>query len=118
MRNLLFLFLLPLPLLYGMQNSSTNGSLTGTVHDTSGAVVAGALVSARSLTTNQTRQTSSTEDGSYRFAALPVGDYEIRIELAGFAAYVNPNLTVALGRTVLLDIRLNPAGITQDIAVT
>src|SRR5712692_9700912 len=118
MRNLLFLFLLPLPLLYGMQNSSTSGSLTGTVRDTSGAVVAGALVSARSLTTNQTRQTSSIEDGSYRFAVLPVGDYEIRLELAGFEAYMNPNLTVALGRTVVLDIRLNPAGIKQDIAVT
>jgi hypothetical protein len=88
------------------------------VRDASDAIVPGALVSVRSATTNQTRQTTSAEDGSYRFTVLPVGDYQIRVDVPGFDTYVNPNVTVALGRTVLLDVRLNPAGITQNIAVT
>jgi hypothetical protein len=90
----------------------------GTVRDASGAVVPGAAVSVRSVTTNQSRQTVSMEDGSYQFTALAVGDYEIIVDVAGFSSYVNPNITVALGRTVLLDVRLNPAGLTQDIGVT
>src|ERR1051326_2249834 len=113
MKTLLFVFFL-----YGAQNSPTSGSLTGTVWDTSNAVVPGAVISARSLSTNQTRQTSSMEDGSYRFPALPADTYEIRVNLPGFEPYLNPNVAVLLGRTASLDIRLNPAGITQDVAVT
>jgi hypothetical protein len=70
------------------------------------------------VTTNQTRTVSSAEDGSYGFVALPVGDYQFRAELRGFAPYVNPNVTVALGRAVVLDITLGLEGVTQDIAVT
>src|ERR1051326_1421737 len=87
MKTLLFVFFL-----YGAQNSPTSGSLTGTVWDTSNAVVPGAVISARSLSTNQTRQTSSMEDGSYRFPALPPDSYEIRVNLPGFEPYLNPNV--------------------------
>src|SRR5215831_15241767 len=94
---------------YGAQNSPTNGTLTGTIRDVSGAVVPGAVVNVRSVDTNQTLRTSSTDDGSYRFAALPVGEYEIHVEIPGFTPYVNPNVTIILGRTLVLDVRLNPA---------
>jgi hypothetical protein len=103
---------------FATQNSPTTGALTGTVKDTSGAVVPGAFVSVRSLTTNQTRSVSSGDAGTYSFPALPVGDYELRTELRGFAPYVNPSVTVALGRAAVLDITLSPEGVTADIGVT
>ena len=113
MRTLLFILFL-----YGTQSSPTGGSLMGIVRDATGAVLPGASIAARSLSTNQTRTTSSMEDGSYRFPVLPADDYEIRVNLPGFEPYLNPNIAVLLGRTASLDIRLNPAGITQDVAVT
>ena len=106
------------PSSYGMQNSATTGTLAGTIRDVSGAVVPGVMVTARSVTTNQTRRASSGDDGTYRFVALPVGNYELRIEVPGFDPYVNPTLTINLGRTILLDITLNPAGVTQIVTVT
>jgi hypothetical protein len=102
---------------FGVQDSATNGSLTGNVRDASGAVVPGAVVTARNLSTNQTRRSSSTEQGSYKFVALPVGDYEIRSEVPGFSPYVNPNVTIVLGRTVQLDVVLSLSGLTQEIGV-
>src|SRR6266508_4690904 len=72
------------------QDSATTGALTGTVRDTTGAVVPGAVVSLRQLATNQTRSATSNDQGSYRFALLPVGDYEVRAEAQGFAQYTNP----------------------------
>jgi hypothetical protein len=85
-------------ILFSAQNSSTTGDLIGTVHDVSGAIVPGVPISARSITTNQMRRATSTEDGAYRFTALPVGDYEIRIDSPGFDPYSRPGLTVPLGR--------------------
>ena len=79
-----------------MQNSATTGTLAGTIRDVSGAVVPGVMVTARSVTTNQTRRASSGDDGTYRFVALPVGNYELRIEVPGFDPYVNPTLTIGL----------------------
>jgi hypothetical protein len=110
-------FIVASALAFVFQNSPTSGDLAGTVRDSSGAIVAGAAISARLVTTNQTRRSSSMEDGSYRFVALPTGDYEIRAEVAGFAPYVNPTVTVPLGRTVLLDITLNPAGIIETVSI-
>ncbi|PYS03260.1 MAG: hypothetical protein DMG16_06180, partial [Acidobacteria bacterium] len=46
------------PSSYGMQNSATTGTLAGTIRDVSGAVVPGVMVTARSVTTNQTRRAS------------------------------------------------------------
>src|SRR5438093_5030463 len=76
------------------------------------------MITVRSAATNQTRRTSSGGDGSYRVIALPAGDYELRVDVPGFDPYVNPTLTIALGRTVLLDITLNPAGVAENVSVT
>ena len=103
---------------YGMQNSPTAGTLAGTIRDVSGAFVPGAMITVRSAATNQTRRTSSGGDGTFRLVALPVGDYEFRVDVPGFDPYVNPTLTIALGRTVLLDITLNLAGVAEHVAVT
>jgi hypothetical protein len=113
----MFFCLLTVERAYAVQNSLTTGSITGTVRDSSGAVLPHAKVTARSVTTNQTRSASSAEDGTYGFAALPVGDYELRAELPGFSPYVNPGVTIALGREVLLDMTLGLAGVTANIGV-
>src|SRR5262245_25125577 len=51
-------------------------TILGTVRDSSGAVIPGADVAVRNTETGQSRMALSAEDGSYRFSALPVGNYE------------------------------------------
>ena len=57
-------------------------SILGTVRDSSGAVIPGAEIAAKNTETGLMRSAVSGEDGSYRFPALPVGNYEVRAELA------------------------------------
>src|SRR5205085_11267050 len=102
---------------YG-QNSASTASISGTVLDAVGQVIPGVVVTLRDLSTNQTRQATSEADGSYRISVLPVGTYEVRAERAGFAPYVNPQVTVAVGRTTTLDITLNPAGVNAEVTVS
>src|SRR5260370_33600161 len=62
--------------------------VSGTVKDTSGAVVVGAKVTLRNSDTNVTRDATSNKDGDYLFTLIPIGTYELKIEKQGFDTYV------------------------------
>ena len=100
------------------QASATTATLAGVVRDAAGASIHGVTITLRNLITNQTRQVTSDAGGSYRAVALPVGDYEVRAEASGFAAYVNPSVTLALGSTSTLDITLRPTDVSAEVTVT
>jgi hypothetical protein len=100
------------------QDSATTATLTGLVRDAIGAIIPGATITLRNLTTNQTRSTTTEADGSYRVSALAVGDYEVKAEGAGFAPYLNTEVTLALGRSTSLDITLPPAGVHAQVTVS
>ena len=59
------------------QLQAQTGSISGTVTDSSGAVVQGAEITARNLGTNETHATKSGANGAYTMTNLPVGDYEV-----------------------------------------
>jgi protocatechuate 3,4-dioxygenase beta subunit len=58
--------------------SASTGALTGTVTDPTGAVVQHAHVALRNTGTDETRIAATDEEGAYRFALLPPGDYELK----------------------------------------
>ncbi len=64
--------------------ATDNGSLTGTVSDQNGAVVPGATVAIRNVSTGLTRSVTVSENGTWRFAVLPLGEYEVKAEAPGF----------------------------------
>ncbi|MBA2341266.1 MAG: carboxypeptidase regulatory-like domain-containing protein, partial [Pyrinomonadaceae bacterium] len=88
------------------------------MRDEAGASIPGAVVTLRNLTSNQIRRVTSESDGSYRIVALPVGDYAARAEATNFAPYINPTVTLALGRTTTLDMTLRPVGVNEEVTVT
>ena len=100
------------------QDSATTGTLIGIVRDTTGAGIPGATITLRNLTTNQTRNMTSEADGSYHAAALAVGDYEVKAQASGFAPYFNPKVTLALGRSAVVDILLSAGDISAQVTVT
>ena len=61
------------------------GGISGTVEDSTGAVVAGAKISLLSQDTGLTRETVSTGDGAYAFQDLPVGKFTVTVTAPGFA---------------------------------
>jgi hypothetical protein len=99
------------------QNATATATLTGSVRDGAGASIPGAQVTLRNLATNQTRRVTSETDGSYHIAALPVGDYGMRVEAQGFFTYVNPGITLALGQTATLNVSLQPGGVSGEMTI-
>jgi hypothetical protein len=93
-------------------------TILGVVKDSSGAVVPDTTITARSVETGQTRTTTSTADGSYRFSALPVGAYEVRAEHTGFEASVQSGLTLTVGQEAVINITLQVGAVTETVAVT
>ena len=63
---------------------SERGTISGTIHDASGAVVPGAKVSVTAIATNSTQVYTTTDSGDFTAPSLAVGQYDIRIEKPGF----------------------------------
>ncbi len=80
---LLALILLP-PLVF----AQTSASLSGVVHDTSGAVIPGSSVTLTESAKNLKLQTLTTDEGLFSFPALQPGNYSVSVEMAGFKTVV------------------------------
>ena len=94
------------------------GTILGTVKDTSGAVVPSAMVTAKNLDTGLSRTVNTETDGSYRFSALPVGNYEVDVEHAGFNKETRTGLTLTVAQEAVVNVTLNVGTTPQTVQVT
>jgi hypothetical protein len=99
------------------QQNVTSATLSGRVEDMNGAALVGAKLTVTNLETNQNRTTASDEEGRYRFAYLPVGAYLLLIEHTGFET-MQKNLTLTVGQTIDVPVRLVVAGLTESVQIT
>jgi hypothetical protein len=106
-----------IPVCYG-QASAVNGEVTGTVTDASGAAVAGATVQIANTGTGFKQSTKSTDTGLYRFTLLPLGNYDLTVQAAGFADVSRSGIVVNAGATVTVDVPLQVAGAATQVQVT
>src|SRR5947207_15089846 len=92
-------------------------TLTGTIKDSGGAVVPGAMVLVTNLATNVVSQQQTTETGSYLFVNLIPGKYRIDVELSGFkkAAQV---VTLEVGQRARVDSTLEVGSFNETVKVT
>src|SRR5687768_4100865 len=67
---------------------SSTGTFTGLVSDVTGAVIAGAKVTARNVNTGENIETVSSGTGNYVIVGLRVGTYELSANVAGFKSWV------------------------------
>ncbi len=114
-----FILLCFFPLLAPMRASAqVSAAISGVVTDESGAVVPGATVSARNLETEAQRTASTDAGGHYRFAELPVGEYEFGVKKAGFRRAVRAGIHLAVGQEATVDFTLKVGEVQQEITVT
>jgi hypothetical protein len=93
-----------------------SAGVSGTVRDTSDAVVPGATVEIRNHATNQVWQTVTDARGRFRLPYLPVGDYHLSVQLSGFGT-TNAGLALAVGDQVDVPIVLKPAELNESVQV-
>lgn len=86
--------LTPLP---GPAQVGTQASLFGTVTDSSGGTVAGAIVTATNISTNAVHTALSDKQGNFDILALPIGTYRVTVQAAGFKRWENAAIQLTVG---------------------
>lgn len=101
----------------GVFAQSSNGSISGTVTDGSGAVLPGVTITAQNAATSASRTVVSNDKGHYEIALLPPGTYRVSGELSGFQPLKLENIIVSVGTGVPLDLKMR-VGVTETLTVT
>jgi hypothetical protein len=96
----------------------TTGAVNGVVTDTTQAVVPGVTVRLSGPSAMAAQTTETDEAGTFRFSAVPPGDYAISFELAGFTTLTRDGVHVALGFTASVHVELQPGAVTDSLIVT
>ena len=92
------------------------GTISGTVHDQSGAVVPAASITIKNLATGVERHLTSDLDGSFSAPSLAAGTYEVMASLSGFRNH-RTEVTVATGRVSSIDMRMEVGGAAEVVNV-
>ena len=95
----------------------TTGSISGTVKDSSGAVVPQASVTATNVNTGAVDKTVSDANGVYTFPTLPAGSYSISVEQTGFNQVTLSGITLQVYQKAALDVVLQVGGTKQTVTV-
>jgi hypothetical protein len=96
---------------------AAGGTLFGRVTDGSGGALPGATVTATNPDTGYDRVGVTIEDGSFRLTALPAGDYDVRVELSGFAPVIVENVRVSVASQRSIEVTLQAATVEESITV-
>jgi hypothetical protein len=98
--------------------SLSTGTVTGSVTDQTGAVVAGATVSLTDVSTNNPRSTATNSKGSYIFVDVSPGIYNVAITKAGFETTKTEHQEVKVGSLLTLNLALRLGRATEVVEVT
>src|SRR5262245_11781851 len=121
MKRVAGLFLLCSAIYRPVFAQSTFGSLTGTVTDPSGAVIARAMVTATNQDTQEARTTVSRDDGTYLIVNMNPGVYKVSVEASGFKNRVTDGVQLLARQAARLNASLEvgtAGGETVDVTAS
>ncbi len=114
MRNACLLALIGLAVLHAQSDRAT---LTGTVSDQTGALVPAAPIVVTNTGTGVQFRTQTTETGNYTIPSLPVGTYDLVVEMQGFRRYQQTGIRVQVAVTARIDVILQVGSTAEEITV-
>jgi hypothetical protein len=97
---------------------SDRGTITGTIADPTGAVIASAAIQVRNVETGALYQAATSATGNYTLSQLPAGQYEMSVDVPGFKRYVRQGLAVEVAQTYRVDVQLEVGSSTEAVNVT
>ena len=95
-----------------------NGAITGTVQDSTGAIVPGATVAALNVATGVTTTRPTSSSGLYNISPLLPGTYSVTVSAKGFSAFKQENVIVDAMGTVGLNIELKVGSENETVTVS
>ena len=96
--------------------AQSGGVVTGMISDKQGLALPGVTLTLKNTESGVARDTVTTENGSYRFPAIPPGKYNLRAELQGFAPTEVTDLTLTIGLEIKKDITMEVQGVSGGSA--
>src|SRR5215813_3243000 len=97
----------------GLNGQATNGVISGTVTDPSGAALPGATVQVKNVSTGVVRTVTTNEVGRYRVPDLLVGQYEVQATQSGFRTVLEKDIPLTVGTERVVNFSL-PIGQAQE----
>ena len=102
----------------GAHGQTTTATLSGVVHDPTGAVVPQVKITLRNIAKGANRTTSTDNDGRYNLSTMEPGTYELRAERTGFSTEVKNGVVLTVGGSAQVDVTLRVGSATEVITVT
>ena len=100
-------------------SQSVTGTITGTVMDSAGAVIASTAVTLINERTGATRRLTTNEDGRFVFSAVQPGTYTVKVEQPGFQAHEQKSVVLSANESLALgNLELKPGQVTETVTVT
>src|SRR5215471_16101400 len=94
-----------------------SSAFTGTVTDSSGAVLPGAKVTVTETATGTVNTTRTNEVGQYNVPYLPIGKYTVEVSMEGFQTFRKTDIDLAGGATLRNDVALQLGSTTTTVEV-
>src|SRR5258708_344339 len=101
-----------------VRGQAVDGTLLGTVTDSSGAVVSGASVTIMETKTGVRRSSTTNDSGNYQFGNLPPGQYEVAVDHQGFKKVMRSGFDVLVNSDVRVDLVLQPGSASETVIVS
>ena len=118
LRTICVLFLLLLLTADFVYSQAVNATLLGTVTDSSGAVVVGAIVTVTNPQTNFTRSATTNNAGNYSFPALLPGVYNVRAEMQGFQSELRSGVELQVQQVARMDFQFRVGAVNETVEVS
>ena len=100
------------------QSQAANGTIEGTVTDTSSGVLPGVTVTITNIETGAERSVTTNADGRYRALLLPLGRYRVVAELPGFKKFDQSGIVLQAGQIDVINVTLEVGAVSEAITVT
>src|ERR1700722_15258509 len=96
---------------------TTNGSISGTVADSSGAAVAKAAITATNIRTGVALPSVTNDSGVYIFPSLLPGEYRVAAEMPGFRTAIAEHIQLEVGAEISVDLKLEVGAAAESVSV-
>ncbi|MBT9332608.1 TonB-dependent receptor [Paracidobacterium acidisoli] len=95
----------------------TTARFNGIVTDNTGSAVLGASVTVEQVDTGYKQSVKTGASGDYLFPSLPVGQYQLTVEMNGFTTYVQKGITLTVGQSASQNVSLQVGAVSQQVTV-
>ncbi len=95
----------------------TTARLSGLIKDHTGSAVPGATVTVEQVATTYQQTTKTDSSGQYLFPSLPVGSYQLTVEMNGFTTYVQKGIVLSVGQAASQNVSLLVGSVNQQVTV-